>query len=175
MKPFWLLATFRTGLFIGIGAVLIPENGGFSWIRIPLITGGAESQEIRDSWHLTILVTIFPMLCLFQWAGGAFESFVRMTLRQNKPVDFARPFPLFAKNATCNGSVLRTRGVPLFPSRSQPGKYAFPSRFRLPRTYSRFRSLFPPGNESRVDRRVAKLSLRLAFRFDFATFSRACH
>ena len=97
MKPFWLLATFRTGLFIGIGAVLIPENGGFSWIRIPLITGGAEPQEIRDSWHLTILVTIFPMLCLFQWAGGAFESFVRITLRQNKPVDFARPFPLFAK------------------------------------------------------------------------------
>ena len=89
MKPFWSLATFRTGLFIGIGAVLILENGGFSWIRIPLITGVTESQEIRGSGQWTTLVTIFPMPCLFPWEGGAFESFVRITLRQNKLVDFA--------------------------------------------------------------------------------------
>ena len=134
MKPFWLLATFRTGLFIGTGAVLIPENGGFSWIRIPLITG-AEPQEIRDSWHLTILVTIFPMLCLFQWAGGAFESFVRITLRQNKPGRFCQTVSLLQKNATCNGSVLRTRCSPFsisIPARKVRLSFKVPFASRIP-------------------------------------------
>ena len=40
--------------------------------------GGDGGQGIRDSWHMTTLVTICPMPCLFRWAGGAFESFVRI-------------------------------------------------------------------------------------------------
>ena len=78
MKPFWLLATFRVNSFIGIGVVLIPGTGGFYWIRMPRITVATEARGIRDSWHMTTLVTICPMPCLFRWAGGAFESFVRI-------------------------------------------------------------------------------------------------